>query len=91
MFSSDSCSKCFQAAKGSESRRMKEKRKKKSFAYRTLFYESRDQKFSIKKKLKSYIFNPDFPKQEYFPGYVLWKVKILFLHHFLLKADFSVL
>lgn len=69
----------------------KKKEKKKSFAYRTLFYESHDQKFSIKKKLKSYIFNPDFPKQEYFPGYVLWKVKILFLHHFLLKADFSVL
>lgn len=30
------------------------------------------------------IVNPDVPRQEYFSGYELWKIKILFFHHFLL-------
>lgn len=30
------------------------------------------------------IVGSDVPRQEYFPGYELWKVKILFFHLFLL-------
>lgn len=54
MLSSGGHSKCFQAAKGSESRQNNKKKKVVLHTDLSLFYESGDQKFSIKKKLKSY-------------------------------------